>query len=323
MKSVFIIILLGLGSLTTSGEHRNHDHYLPEAVLWSLGDRYHHFDLIHSRRMHRRGRLTFDIVIQHRTGFARVTLGPRGGFYGHSYYDHYPLASHYCDEYCNFHYQHYDAGYYSDYDPYYGCNVHVNILVNRYPRYIYRPFYGYGSIYYHPVHRHYKRWKHAKYHGRGYYAHHKPYKHYQGRYKNHGHRGGNFKHGHGNQRHDHNRRRGHGNYRTPARGSSQYYTRPDHGTSERERNFSNQHGNRRDQLVQRNRQQVQRSRDNVQRNPQHNTRRVDDGRVRESRRSAHQPRTGQDLRLRDPKENTKEILRKRNQEHGGRVRPRL
>jgi|GEM_PF-5137199 len=220
--------------------HAHHEAYyahdLPTAVVVSLGNRYNHFDLIHTRRVYRRGQLNFDLILQHRSGFVRVSLGDRGHFYHDTYYDQYPLANHYCDEYCGFDYLHYEGGNFVDYDPYYGCSAHVSLIVNRFPRYVYRPYYGYGSLYYHPQYRWYKRFRqYDPYYNRGYYVHKRPRRYYQ--YKNYGY---GYRNGHGNRAHKYRPRaqdnRGH--YRSDRRGQGRYQQRtPQRGRQGQERRY--------------------------------------------------------------------------------------
>lgn len=137
----------------------HHSFELPSAVVVSLSNHFGHFDLIHTKRTHRRNRLQFDMVIQHGSNYIEVSVGDNGRYYGETYYDYYPLGNHYCDEYCSFQYQHYENDHFANYDPYNGCSVHVSLMLDRHSRFVYRPYYGYGSLHYNPQYRIYKRFR--------------------------------------------------------------------------------------------------------------------------------------------------------------------
>ena len=89
MKRVIIITIAIISSMLGDSvfadhpRHGNHEaiyhqrHELPRRVISRLADRYHHFDLIHTRRVHRRGGLTFDLLIQHGSTFIELTIGER------------------------------------------------------------------------------------------------------------------------------------------------------------------------------------------------------------------------------------------------------
>ena len=223
MKRAYIFLLAMMGPLMAlegeghHGSYHGHSNDLPQAVIHTLADRYHHFDLIHINRSYHYGRPVYDMIIQHHDGFAKVLVGNGGHFYRETYYDTYPLDNHYCDDNCGFQYQHYQNGNFATYDPYSGCDYHIGQLSNRYPRYRWQPYYGYGSLYYNPWYGHYKRFKRYQSHyGRGYYLHNRPYKYYGHKYKNRGYRnygyyGRNHK-GHGKYGYGHNKHKGHKHY---------------------------------------------------------------------------------------------------------------
>lgn len=137
MKSLLIILTVILSTTTTHAFHGGHgnpmgsrptvNHHsfeLSQSVTISLSNRYHHFDLIHTRRTYQRGGLSFDLVIQHGSSYARVTIDNTGRFYRETYYPYYPLEDHYCDEFCSFQYRHYQNRSFASYDPYSGCKIH-------------------------------------------------------------------------------------------------------------------------------------------------------------------------------------------------------
>ena len=80
MKSLIIISTIFLSVGMTQQVEARHDHSLPHAVVVSLSNRYHHFDLIHTERVHRRGRTGFNLLIQHGRSYVEVAIGHRGRF---------------------------------------------------------------------------------------------------------------------------------------------------------------------------------------------------------------------------------------------------
>jgi len=196
MKSVLIILTIILSTTMTHAFHGGHGNSkssglviyhnsfeLPQSVTISLANRYNHFDLIHTGRAYHRGRLSFNLVIQHRSSYVRITIGDNGRYYGETYIEPSPLENHYCDEFCSFQYQHYENGHFASYDPYFGCDVHMDLIISRYPDYTYRPYYGYGFIHYHPKSRIYKRFRNYDHpYASDYYLHRRPhrYRHHKG-----------------------------------------------------------------------------------------------------------------------------------------------
>ncbi len=164
MKAIAIIFTLILGASFTQDlkadppgirdNHNHHNHFrLPHSVVASLSHRYHQFDLIHTRRTHRKGRLSYELLIQQGSRFVSVSINHRGRISGDAHYRHYPLGNHYCDHSCSFQYQHFNNGRFVSYDPYVGCTTHVHLLANKHPRYRYQPYHGYGKVH-HQKHRH-------------------------------------------------------------------------------------------------------------------------------------------------------------------------
>ena len=174
MKSV-LIIFIGIISSTlidtgyaTHHPHKGHDakhyhrHELPKRVIVRLSDRYHHFDLIHTRRIRHRGHLSFELILQHGNRFLEVSISERGRIYGEVSYRRFPLIDHYCDDLCSFQYGHYDDHGFASYDPYYGCEVHNNLISMNYRNYRYQPYYGLSWMHYHPEYRVYKRFRYNR-----------------------------------------------------------------------------------------------------------------------------------------------------------------
>ena len=199
--------------------HRNHHSFeLPSSVVVSLAHRYGHFDLIHINRAHHRGKLRFDLVLQHGSSYVSVSVGHHGHFYRETYHRYFPLDNHYCNEFCSFQYMHYSNGHFAGYDPYSGCKVHVDLMVQRYPRFHHRPYYGYGRVHYHPKLRMYKHFRHNHRPPRDYHVHNRGQKyrhrnHSQGQY---GHRFGRNDHHRGDKhRFDRNK-----NHRKNGRGKA-------------------------------------------------------------------------------------------------------
>ena len=78
MKHVIIISIILVGMGVSPQVDARHHYDLPHAVVVSLSNRYHHFDLIHTERIYRRGRLVFNLLIQHGHSYLEVTIGQRG-----------------------------------------------------------------------------------------------------------------------------------------------------------------------------------------------------------------------------------------------------
>ena len=185
MKRMYVIICGLLISFSNPTELSAHEKYLnlPHEVIHTLDYRYGSFDLIHSEEFYRRGRLRYNLVLQHRTNFLTITLSANGRVLNQNTYHHYPLRDHFCGSDCRFHFKHRHGAAFVSYNPFEGCRHH-NVAAN-YQRYLPVSRYEQGGFYYHPEFRHYKRLKqhrhgyqaynkrHGKRNGHGYYRHHK------------------------------------------------------------------------------------------------------------------------------------------------------
>ena len=169
MKGIYVLLSGLLLSLANPVESYAHERYnvLPYQVINTLDHQYGNFDLVHSRSFYKHGRLRYNLLIQHRRSYVWVTIGANGRMVNQSRYHEYPLANHYCNNECRFHFQHYRGNGFVSFDPFTGCSSHFAIGGGNHGHSHYASF-GHSDWYYHPKQKHYKRLKHQKY---GYYSH--------------------------------------------------------------------------------------------------------------------------------------------------------
>lgn len=168
MKGIYVLLSGLLLSLANPIESFAHERYnaLPHQVINTLDHRYGNFDLIHSRSFYKHGKLRYNLLIQHRRSYVWVTIGVKGRMIKQKRYHKYPLANHYCNNECRFHFQHYRGNGFVSFDPFSGCSAHFAIVGRSQGRSQYASL-GHSDWYYQPNQKHYKRLKHRKY---GYYS---------------------------------------------------------------------------------------------------------------------------------------------------------
>ena len=181
MKGIYILLgglLLSLANPIGSIAHERYN-VLPLQVVTTLDHQYGSFDLIHSTSFYKRGKLRYNLLIQHRRSYVGLTIGGNGRMVNQNRYYKNPLANHYCNNECRFHFQHYRGNEFVSFDPLSGCANHFAI-VGRNQGHLQYASLNHPDWYYHPKQKHYKRLKHQKH---GYYSH---------KNRNHKHRSGYF-----------------------------------------------------------------------------------------------------------------------------------
>ena len=169
MKGIYVLLIGLLLSLANPIGSFAHERYngLPHQVINTLDHQYGNFDLINSKSLYKHGKLRYHLLIQQRGSYVWVTIGANGRLVNQNRYHKYPLANHYCNNECRFHFQHYGGAGFIAFDPFSGCSNHFAVVSGNQNHSHYASF-GLSDWYYHPKQKHYKRLKHQEY---GYYSH--------------------------------------------------------------------------------------------------------------------------------------------------------
>lgn len=101
---------------------------IPQAVSYAIEDNYWGYEMIHAERINHHGRLSFNVMLQRGNRFVEVTVNRKGRIIETVKWNHFPLQSHVCGDYCGFHSNYYLTYYRPDHhghQHYYGCGHYV------------------------------------------------------------------------------------------------------------------------------------------------------------------------------------------------------
>ncbi len=151
MKKILLLIGLVAGVslgvnaqhfITSFGYSLNWD--MPYSVQHTITHDYYGYDVVHATQAISHGVSYFDIILQNRNAYIKITVRNDGFISRREIYNHNPLYNHVCNSHCGYHTNYYTA-YYDNCNSHnhYGHN-HVTYVKNYVPKH----GHGYAHGYY-------------------------------------------------------------------------------------------------------------------------------------------------------------------------------